>query len=192
MRRPRTGLGLGVVRGRIYVLGGQSGLEPLSTVESLDPREGAWRKEPEMLYHRAYPGSTWAGDCIFVAGGCFGQTMLSTCEMFDARRSRWVTLPSMSIARNGVALSVAPELDLLVAAGGFDGRANCLRVVESLDMSKSLAKGEWGVMPEMLRVRDGPCLEFVEGAVAPATALKAVKRRKVEGPQPRSPSPEPD
>jgi hypothetical protein len=55
--RGGAGFGAGVVRGRVYVFGGNNGLECLSSVESLDPREGKWRAENSMLYHRSYPGT---------------------------------------------------------------------------------------------------------------------------------------
>jgi hypothetical protein len=55
--RGGAGFGAGVVRGRVYVFGGNNGLECLGSVESLDPREGKWRAENSMLYHRSYPGT---------------------------------------------------------------------------------------------------------------------------------------
>ena len=52
MRVPRSGFAAGVVRGRILVMGGHNGLECLGSCDSIDPREGKWRSEPELLYHR--------------------------------------------------------------------------------------------------------------------------------------------
>jgi hypothetical protein len=60
------------------------GLQALGTCESLDPREGRWRQEADLLYHRAYAAATSAGDCMFVGGGNFGISYLDTVEMFDA------------------------------------------------------------------------------------------------------------
>uniref|UniRef100_A0A7S0I0X0 Kelch repeat protein n=1 Tax=Hanusia phi TaxID=3032 RepID=A0A7S0I0X0_9CRYP len=125
----------------------------------MDPREGKWQQEPDMLYHRAYAASAFGGDCIFVAGGNFGMQFFNTVEMFDLRKPVWRMLPSLNVARNGAGLALVG--DSLYAIGGFDGRSENLRVTEKLDMTKDLRTQEWEVCEETLHARDGSVVEVL-------------------------------
>ena len=98
-----------------------------------------------MLYHRAYPAATSAGDCIFVGGGNYGISYLDTVEMYDARKGAWRMLPSLNIKRNGASLALVG--DALYAVGGFDGESECLSVTEKLDLSKPISSQPWQVNP---------------------------------------------
>ena len=69
-------------------------------------------------------------------------------------------LPSLNIKRNGASLALVG--DTLYCLGGFDGESDCLSVTEMLDLSKPLAHEQWQLAEELLKRRDGGCVQVVE------------------------------
>jgi len=156
------------------VMGGHNNILPLETVESMDPREGIWREEPEMLYHRAYPATTSSGECIFAVGGNFGGTCYSTSEVFDARKGRWMSLPSLNIQRNGAAVALIG--DSLYCVGGFDGSREVLSTCETLDLSKDILDGKWEILPELMTPRDGCAMEVIKDRAMQVEMAERMRR----------------
>ena len=173
MLSKRAFLGAVAVRGRVYAVGGMSveGAEPdytkgipglmwdvghgvVNTVESWDPREGVWRKEPslravanyssprrQIIVRRGLQGApgaraafglTAVQDCLFAIGGCDGEVVLDTVESWDVRgTSEWRLEPPLKVARANLgACSVGERV---YAVGGWD-TARDLPVVESFSL----------------------------------------------------------
>ena len=106
-----------VLNDKIWILGGlRSGAEPLQTVESYDPKTGAWETGPPLpipLHHAA--AATYRGEVV-VLGGATGSLAEGSNRVFALRGGNWVELPSLTHAR--AALGAAVVGDKLVAFGG--------------------------------------------------------------------------
>mmetsp|Transcript_27552 Transcript_27552/g.62531 ORF Transcript_27552/g.62531 Transcript_27552/m.62531 type:complete len:231 (-) Transcript_27552:56-748(-) len=89
------GLGSHVVKKWDEMQGGYySSLEPdqgmLFDVESLDPREGKWRREAPMKTGRYLHACAGSGSFLYAVGGCdFAGYSSQAVEVFDTRMGRW-------------------------------------------------------------------------------------------------------
>ena len=54
LESPRSGLGVCVMNGKIYVMGGHSGSKYLSSVREYDPKKDTWTDAPSMTIPRCY------------------------------------------------------------------------------------------------------------------------------------------
>ena len=117
MPTPRNHAGIGVVNGRIYMIGGRVGAafislaSDVSLVEVYDPATDTWgtpgARMPTTRSALAY--GVYANR-IYIAGGEFQdptqQTTFRTFESYDPATNTWSVLPPMAIARHGVAGAV--------------------------------------------------------------------------------------
>jgi N-acetylneuraminic acid mutarotase len=117
MPSPRNHAAIGVVNGKIYVIGGRVGAafislaSDVSLVEAYDPATDTWgtpgARMPTTRSALAY--GTYGGR-IYVAGGEFQdplqQTTFRAFEAYDPATNSWSVMPPMSIARHGVAGAV--------------------------------------------------------------------------------------
>ena len=122
-----------------------------------DARKGDWRAMPSMCAPapaaRPSPRLSRSVRCTPVpsnekrAGG--GKTLMQLICFQTGR----------NVQRNGAALALVG--DGLYAMGGFDGTTDCLSILERLDMSQSVPRGSWDLLPEMASARDGCCAERI-------------------------------
>jgi N-acetylneuraminic acid mutarotase len=118
MPTPRNHATVGVVNGKIYVIGGRVGAAFISAgssnvdvVEEYDPATDAWGSaRARMPSARSAMASGVYGGRIYVSGG-EGQTaqMMYTfraLEAYDPASNSWMILPSMPVSRHGLAGAV--------------------------------------------------------------------------------------
>merc|ERR1712080_360346 len=95
----RASAAAAVAANRLYVCGGLSGLEVLSSVECYDTNCGSWIGMPWMLLGRFCAMAAAVDGCIFVFGGQSGlrysNNVENSMEQFDIARRAWVTLAPM-------------------------------------------------------------------------------------------------
>ncbi|KAH8038331.1 hypothetical protein HPB51_001114 [Rhipicephalus microplus] len=123
----RSCLGVGALRGLIYVAGGYDGTSCLSSVEQFDPLVGAWTSVAAMEYRRRY--------CRLAVLGHDGANYQSSVERLDPREGRWRLLPSMHSRRNSCGVAVLDRS--LYAVGGNDGSL-CLSSAERFDLTANM------------------------------------------------------
>jgi N-acetylneuraminic acid mutarotase len=117
MPTPRNHAAVGVVNGKIYVIGGRVGAafislaSDVSLVEVYDPVTDTWGTPgARMPTTRSAIAYGVYNNRIYIAGGEFQdpvqQTTFRSFEEYDPATNSWAILPPMAIARHGVASTV--------------------------------------------------------------------------------------
>eukprot|EP00966_Prymnesium_polylepis_P268265 6197266-Prymnesium_polylepis.1 len=83
----RNSAAAAVVGGKIYVSGGRSGSNYLSSVEVYDPARSVWAAAPSMATVRFAAAAAVVGGKIYVSGGDNASNFLSSVEVYDPARS---------------------------------------------------------------------------------------------------------
>lgn len=127
MPTPRNHAAIGVVAGKIYVIGGRVGAafiglaSDISVVEEYDPVSDQWNgPRARMPIARSALGSGVHGGRIYVAGGEYQDPhMMATfraVEAYDPASNTWTEMPPMPVSRHGLAVGVIG--DRLYVIGG--------------------------------------------------------------------------
>src|SRR6266699_2640268 len=114
MPTPRNHATVGVVNGKIYVIGGRVGAAfiglstDVSVVEEYDPAADSWGPpRARMPTARSALAAGVYNGRIFIAGGEFQDPqMMATfraVEAYDPARNAWTTIPSLPVSRHGLA-----------------------------------------------------------------------------------------
>jgi len=130
MPRARSGIGVAVVNGKIYAIGGQNGEGVLNTTEKYDPVTNEWTTKTSMPTARSDFGIAVYQDKIYVIGGtigpgtALGESLLTgATEVYDPETDTWETKTSMPTHRQGLEANVVSDKIYLIGgvihAGGF-------------------------------------------------------------------------
>jgi kelch-like protein 20 len=112
-------VGVAVLDGFLYAVGGQDGVQCLNHVERYDPKgkhqcksplfesfmkllillENKWSKVAPMTTRRLGVAVAVLGGFLYAIGGSDGQTPLNTVERFDPRSNKWTVVAPMSTRR---------------------------------------------------------------------------------------------
>jgi N-acetylneuraminic acid mutarotase len=117
MPTPRNHAAIGVVDGKIYVVGGRVGAafiglaSDISVVEEYDPTTDQWSApRARMPIARSALGAGVYGGRIYVAGGEYQDPhMMATfraLEAYDPANNTWTEMPPMPVSRHGLAVGV--------------------------------------------------------------------------------------
>ena len=104
MSTRRLGVGVAVLNGQLYAVGGSDGQNPLSSVEHFDPRVGTWFQVAPMSARRKHLGVAVYRGLVYAAGGRDDSTELSSVECYDPRANAWCPVIAMTSRRSGVSL----------------------------------------------------------------------------------------
>jgi energy-converting hydrogenase Eha subunit A len=110
MPTPRGGLGVAVVNGILYAVGGVSG-GGLNAVEAYDPGTNTWTTKAAMPTPRAHLGVGVVNGILYAVGGTNGLSGFNTVEAYNPVTNTWTTKASMPTARIG--LGIAAENGIL-------------------------------------------------------------------------------
>jgi N-acetylneuraminic acid mutarotase len=125
MPTPRNHAAIGVVNGKIYVIGGRVGAafialaSDTSVVEEYDPATDKWSApRARMPSTRSALGYAVINGHIYVAGGEFQDThMMATfraVEAYDPASNSWSVMPPMPVSRHGLAAGAIGNRLILV------------------------------------------------------------------------------
>ena len=117
MPTPRNHAAIGVVAGKIYVIGGRVGAafiglaSDVSVVEAYDPASDQWSgPRARMPIARSAIGAAVYGGKIYVAGGEYQDPhMMATfraVEAYDPASNTWTEMPPVPVSRHGLAVGV--------------------------------------------------------------------------------------
>ena len=126
----RQQLGVGVLDGKVYAVGGSDGSLRLSSVECFDPSTSFWSFVAPMSTCRSGVGVGILGGAMYAAGGYDGRSCLNTVERFDLDKNLWCPVAQMSTRRSFPGVAVFNGK--LYIFGGNDG-TSFLNVVECYD-----------------------------------------------------------
>lgn len=126
----RQQLGVGVLDGKVYAVGGSDGSLRLSSVECFDPTTSFWSFVAPMSTCRSGVGVGVMGGAMYASGGYDGRSCLNTVERFDLDKNLWSPVAQMSTRRSFPGVAVFNGK--LYIFGGNDG-TSFLNVVECYD-----------------------------------------------------------
>jgi len=126
----RSRVGVAILDGKLYAIGGFDGNVRLNDVERFDPMYNSWKKICPMNIRRSAVGAAVLGNKIYVIGGYDGNSSLNSVECYDPEMNQWKFVASMSTLRS--AAGVTTLNGKLYCAGGHDG-LTIFSSVESYD-----------------------------------------------------------
>ena len=118
MPTAREGLGVAVVDGKIYAIGGSAGSGPLDTNEMYDPATNTWVSKQPMPSARGRFGITVYQNKIYVMGGASQSRFTDANEVYDPATDTWETKASMP-AGGRSELAVNAVNGKIYAIGGY-------------------------------------------------------------------------
>ncbi|KAM3656270.1 kelch-like ECH-associated protein 1 [Ammospiza maritima maritima] len=119
MSVPRNRIGLGVIDGLIYAVGGSHGCTHHCSVERYEPERDEWAQVAPMGTRRIGVGVAVLHRLLYAVGGFDGSARLSSAERYHPERDRWQPIAPMATVRSGA--GVCALGNCLYAMGGYDG-----------------------------------------------------------------------
>ena len=154
----RQQLGVGVLEGKVYAVGGSDGSLRLSSVECFDPSTNFWSFVAPMGTCRSGVGVGVLGGAMYAAGGYDGRSCLNTVERYDPDKNMWTSVASMSTRRSFPGVAVLDGR--LYVFGGNDG-TSFLNVVECYDPHIN----RWNTMAALNKPRAGIGVTVMSGLI---------------------------
>ncbi|XP_036404526.1 kelch-like ECH-associated protein 1B [Megalops cyprinoides] len=131
MSVPRNRIGVGVIDGMIYAVGGSHGCIHHNSVERYDPERDSWQLVAPMLTRRIGVGVAVINRLLYAVGGFDGTHRLSSSECYNPERDEWRGTAPMNTVRSGA--GVCALGNGIYVMGGYDG-TNQLNTVERYDI----------------------------------------------------------
>ncbi|XP_009995102.1 PREDICTED: kelch-like protein 18, partial [Chaetura pelagica] len=119
MGTARSRVGVAVLNGLLYAIGGYDGQLRLSTVEVYNPELDSWSKVESMNSKRSAMGTVVLDGQIYVCGGYDGNSSLNSVESYSPETNKWTVVTPMSSNRS--AAGVAVFEGRIYVSGGHDG-----------------------------------------------------------------------
>ncbi|XP_078206802.1 kelch-like protein 18 isoform X5 [Callithrix jacchus] len=124
MTTARSRVGVAVVNGLLYAIGGYDGQLRLSTVEAYNPETDTWTRVGSMNSKRSSVcfsamGTVVLDGQIYVCGGYDGNSSLSSVETYSPETDKWTVVTPMSSNRSAAGVTVFEGR--IYVSGGHDG-----------------------------------------------------------------------
>ncbi|XP_053872752.1 kelch-like protein 18 isoform X1 [Malaclemys terrapin pileata] len=119
MTTARSRVGVAVLNGLLYAIGGYDGQLRLSTVEVYNPEMDSWSKVGSMNSRRSAMGTVVLDGQIYVCGGYDGISSLNSVETYSPETDKWTVVTPMS--SNCSAAGVTVFEGRIYVSGGYDG-----------------------------------------------------------------------
>ena len=159
-------IGIGVVGGRLYVIGGysKSGFSvwnPVATVYAYDPSMDSWTERAPMPTARGALSVTEYGGKLYAIGGYDRKANNAQVEVYDPVRNVWSTAASLPTPRDHLATATVGG-KMYAIGGRIDGDYHQnLAVVERYDSSAD----RWTRVSDLPTARSGITAAIVEGKI---------------------------
>ncbi|XP_072858860.2 kelch-like protein 18 isoform X1 [Pogona vitticeps] len=119
MMTARSRVGVAVLNGLLYAIGGYDGQLRLSTVEVYNPDTDSWSKVASMNSKRSAMGTVVLDGQIYVCGGYDGTSSLNSVEVYSPEMDKWMVVTPMSSNRSAAGVTVFEGR--IFVSGGHDG-----------------------------------------------------------------------
>ncbi|NXG75700.1 KLH18 protein, partial [Baryphthengus martii] len=146
MTTARSRVGVAVVNGLLYAIGGYDGQLRLSTVEVYNPETDSWSKVESMNSKRSAMGTVVLDGQIYVCGGYDGTSSLNSVESYSPETNKWTVVTPMSSNRSAAGVTVFEGR--IYVSGGHDG----LQIFNSVEYYNH-PTGSWHPVSSMLNKR---------------------------------------
>lgn len=119
----RRGVGLSLLGGYLYAVGGSDRIQALCLAERYDPSTNEWTRIADMNESRSSVAAVTLHNHIYAVGGYDGTAnCLRTVERYDPATNTWSYVAEMNVTRS--MLSVGALGGCLYAIGGYDGSSD--------------------------------------------------------------------
>uniref|UniRef100_A0A8C7EHH2 Kelch like family member 28 n=2 Tax=Nothoprocta perdicaria TaxID=30464 RepID=A0A8C7EHH2_NOTPE len=147
MFESRSTLGVVVLAGELYALGGYDGQSYLRTVEKYIPKVKEWQLVAPMNKTRSCFAAAVLDGMIYAIGG-YGPAHMNSMERYDPSKNSWETVASMADKR--INFGVGVMLGFIFVVGGHNGVSH-LSSIERYDPHQN----QWTVCRPMKEPRTG-------------------------------------
>ena len=151
MPTARGGLGVAVLNGRLYAIGGYNGKENPSAVEVFDPGTNSWTTRAPLPTPRDHLAVATARSRIYVIGGREKGNFhknLAVVEEYDPATNQWRSRADLPTARSGITAGVLDSR--IYVLGGESGSGTF-----SNNETYIPGKDQWQTMAPMPTARHG-------------------------------------
>lgn len=148
MTQHRSRLGVAMLQGELYAIGGFDLGDSLSSCEKYIPKENRWQQVSSLLTPRKSCAVVVLQNRLFAIGGYSGTVFLKSVEVYNPDTDDWSPGPPMNEARSELA---AVYLEQRIYAMGGCNSQGTLRTVEVYDIMNR----RWSAVPPMAAPRTG-------------------------------------
>lgn len=161
MRVPRSELGLAMLDGCVYAVGGWEGTSRLDSVERYDPETNTWSDVPPLKMAVTSPAVVAYDGALYVTGGAILEDGdgIELVQKYDTKTGAWTEVAGMLIARSGSAACVLNGFIYVV--GGWHASTENTNKVERYDV----AKDRWEFVSPMTERRYRPGVAVLNGKI---------------------------
>ncbi|XP_044270524.1 kelch-like ECH-associated protein 1B isoform X2 [Tribolium madens] len=133
MSVPRNRVGVAVMDGLLYAVGGSEGSKYHNSVECYDPDLDRWTTIKPMHFKRLAVGVAVVNRLLYAIGGYDGTQRHNSAECYHPENNSWTMIAPMHTQRSGA--GVAAINQYIYVVGGYDGSKQ-LNTVERYDTEK--------------------------------------------------------
>uniref|UniRef100_A0A3Q4GF60 Intracisternal A particle-promoted polypeptide n=1 Tax=Neolamprologus brichardi TaxID=32507 RepID=A0A3Q4GF60_NEOBR len=99
LHQARSGLGVAVLEGMIYVVGGEKDSMIFDCTERYDPVTKQWAAVASLTFPRCGVGVCPCHGALYALGGWIGSEIGKTMERYDPEENKWEVIGSMAVPR---------------------------------------------------------------------------------------------
>ncbi len=146
----RRGVGICLLNGLLYAIGGSDGFQALSLVECYNPETNVWTRVADLNENRSSVGAVVVCDIMYAVGGYDGvMDCLRSVEKYNPLTNTWSYIEPMNIPRSMMSVGVVDKRMYVI--GGYDGgsdmsscemfdvESNTWTVIESMHSRRSMS-----------------------------------------------------
>ncbi|XP_068251018.1 kelch-like ECH-associated protein 1B [Palaemon carinicauda] len=120
MNEARNRLGVAVLDGQVYAVGGSNGPRCHNSVEKYDPDDDKWTLVQPMAKARMGIGVVVVNRLMYAVGGYNGENRLNSVECYHPENNKWTYVSPMRIPRSGAGVCCVGNCIFVI--GGYDGQ----------------------------------------------------------------------
>lgn len=158
----RVGANVESLNDVVYVMGGMTLSQNLSTVSAYIPAKNTWESKTAMPTPRAAAGSAVLNDIIYVVGGRKENSVLGTLEKYQTREDKWISVKPISTPR--WLLMAAGVNGKVYAFGGISGVGNNRKTLDTIEVYHP-DKDTWEMAGRMPQPRHSAAIAVVGGRI---------------------------
>lgn len=147
IHQARSGLGVAVLEGMIYVVGGEKDSMIFDCTERYDPVTKQWAAVASLNFPRCGVGVCPCHGALYALGGWIGSEIGKTMERYDPEENKWEVIGSMAVPR--YYFGCCELQGFIYVIGGISDEGMELRSAEVYDPISR----RWSALPVMVTRR---------------------------------------
>jgi len=161
MQTPRSELGLAMLDGHVFAVGGWEGSSRLDSVERYDPETNTWSPVASLKMAVTSPAVVAHEGCLYVSGGAILEDGdgIELVQRYDSKSGEWTEVAGMLIPRSGSAACLLGGYIYVI--GGWHASTENTNKVERYDIQKNI----WNFVSPMIERRYRPGVAVLGGKI---------------------------